>query len=141
MRDAGWGMRDVAARLKSPFRGRHKDRMLGGVLELGRYLVGADLVRRRILFFDYRYWSVADRFGFALEFGEGDRAHIAFNTAEGDTLPENVDRHHLSFACGRRDDSALLRESLARLNVEIVLIAQAAHQSSARAGDLRRIEG
>ena len=34
----------------------------------------------------------------------------------------------------------LLRESLAALHVELVLVAQAAHQAAARAGDLRWVE-
>ena len=38
------------------------------------------------------------------------------------------------------NDLSFLRKALAALHVELVLVAQAAHQAPARAGDLRRIE-
>ena len=40
----------------------------------------------------------------------------------------------------RREDLPFLREALPALHVELVLVAQAAHQPPARAGDLRRVE-
>src|SRR6202011_5030320 len=52
----------------------------------------------------------------------------------------DVDAHDFFLSDCRRHELAFLRETLATLDVELVLVAQAAHQAPARAGDLRRIE-
>ena len=56
------------------------------------------------------------------------------------TAAQDVDRRHGAVAGGRLDKGADLRHSLDQLLIRRLLIAQAAHQTAARAGDLRRVE-
>src|SRR5258705_520117 len=54
---------------------------------------------------------------------------------------EDVDADDFFLAECRRHDLSLLRKTLAAMDVDLVLVAQAAHQAAARAGTLRGIEG
>ena len=74
------------------------------------------------------------------QLGERDRAQLAVLAAQRHALAEDVVRDDLLLALRRANDPAFLRKALAALHVELVLVAQAAHQPPARAGDLRRIE-
>ena len=61
-------------------------------------------------------------------------------TAQRDALAEDVVRDDFLLAAAGDEDASFLGEALSALHVELVLVAQAAHQPPARAGDLRRVE-
>ena len=116
--------------------------MLRRVHKLGRYLFGVNPFRRHLFVI-----TVRDRdrdspvlLRLLLELDERQRAHLALDSTQRDALVEDVDAHDFLFAERGGDDLSFLRESLAALDVELVLIAQAAHQAAARAGDLGRVE-
>lgn len=75
-----------------------------------------------------------------LQVGEGHDAGRGVFRPQRDPLPEDVHADDLLGALGRDHDLSFLREALAALNVELVLVAQAAEQPPAGAGDLRRVE-
>jgi hypothetical protein len=86
-------------------------------------------------------WNlVTKRLDFAVEIGERDRAGFPIARPERDALAKDVDRQNFLFATRSDDDLAFLGKTLSRLHVEVVLVAQTAHQPPARAGDLRRIQ-
>src|ERR1051326_1699290 len=65
---------------------------------------------------------------------------VASFQAERHGLAEDVDGEHPLGTGGGAQDSTLFGEALARLHVEVVLVAQAAEQAPAPARDLRRVE-
>ena len=118
-----------------------EDRMLGGVHQLGRDLLRTDCFRS-LLFFtvgdDRRQTS--QLFRLLPEIGERDRTYVTLDAAQRDALAEDVHGHHFRFAKRRCDNSAFLREALAALDVELVLVTQTSHQTPARPRDLRRVQ-
>ena len=55
-------------------------------------------------------------------------------------LAQNVDRAHVAKAVGRCDKRILLRAAARRVLVGVLLVFEAAHEPTACAGDLRRVQ-
>src|SRR5688500_2775893 len=134
-------MRIRRLRLEDHVLANRGDLVLLRVHELGRYLecdrlvLGAALIQRLTL--------VAAASGLCylpVVIDKRDNTSLAFGASESYPLTENVDRQHLFLAPGGHDDLSFLGEALATLDVELVLVAQAAHETPARAGDLRGIQ-
>src|SRR4051812_45987214 len=114
--------------------------MLGGVEKLGRDLLRADALGWDFLFVAIGGDACDARFSELLRFllvvRERQYANIALYAAHGDALSKDVDAQHFLFAQTGRDDLPFLRKPLAALHVELVLVAEAAHQTPAGARDL-----
>ena len=90
-----------------------------------------------VRFVVHRHGGVAE---LATELQQRDRARLAGGGAQRDLIAEDVVAHDLLFADGRRDDPPFLGEAFARLHIELVLVAQTAHEATAGAGDLGGVE-
>src|SRR6185437_503418 len=62
------------------------------------------------------------------QFGERDGAQLSVRTAQRDALAEDVVGDQLLFAAGRVDETTFLGKALAAVHVELVLVAEAAHE-------------
>ena len=71
---------------------------------------------------------------------QAEQPHLAIGAAQRDALTKNVVGNHFLVAATGAHDPSLLWKSLTLLNIELVLIAQTAHESTAGAGDLRGIQ-
>ena len=79
-------------------------------------------------------------FQLGAQIGQGNHATVTVGCAQRDALVEDVAGDHLLLAQRRRQDLPLFREFASTQHVELMLVAQAAHQPTAGPGDLLRIE-
>src|SRR5579883_468658 len=84
--------------------------------------------------------GLARRGELAAELGERDDARFSVGRPEGHAFGEDVVGQHLLTAARRDQGASFLREALPTLHIELVLVAETAHESPARAGDLGRVE-
>src|SRR5205085_10792124 len=71
---------------------------------------------------------------------ECDKPHFAIGAAQCHALAKDIVRDNLLLAAAGAQQLSLLREAFALLDIELVLVAEAAHEATARARDLRGIE-
>src|SRR6476660_7083095 len=115
--------------------------MLGGIHQLGRNLLRLDPLGNLLIVTVAELGShTLELLGLRLELGKGERTHFTFHSPQRDALTKNVDAQNFLLAELRRDDLAFLRKSLAALHIKLMLVAKAAHQPPASAGDLGWIE-
>src|SRR5258706_4068124 len=107
----------------------NEDRMLGRIQQVGRDLVGSDSFCSILFLVSVRGHSAdsCQLLRLFLVFGEGFPSHFTLDSAQRDSLAENIHAHHLLLTEAGDDDLAFLGEALAALNVEFVLVAETTH--------------
>ena len=72
--------------------------------------------------------------------GQRNDTRIPFRGAQRDTVVEDIANDHFLFAERRLQNLPFLGEATTTLHVEFMLVAQAAHETTAGTGNLLRIE-
>ena len=107
-------------------------RLRGHVFVDKRHVVAVGLLLER--------HRAARGFDLALEVRQWNNARITFGRAQRYRFVKDVARQNFLIANRCANNAALLRETTAALDVELMFVAQATHQPTTRARNLRRIE-